>query len=1143
MSYMDRIEKIRNNRYITHIIRCLVIMIVALTQGVTARALPVSHYADHSVLSQGRWVRVEVPKTGLMHISSAQLRAMGFGDTSKVNVYGTGGGQLSEGLSEDNADDLPRLTVARPNGGILFFANDIFTWQPKSVSSEVPYSHTINGYAQKAYYFLSDADTGRPEPTGYKAPAISGQEIIDTFTARMVHEQDLESPAETGRMVLGEDFRTTSSRNFSFDMPDNVDGTATMRVVFGAATTGGGQLMFNVKGVTLPTTYSDRVPALIAEQFISVASTVKEITGIDDKLDLNMTFTYSGQVTTARLDYIEMFYPRKLKLHNGQLHFYLNNTTAKTAQIEGCTATTLLWDITDPASPRPVEYTLQQGKLQFTTPTGYSEYVAFEPSQVSAAASTSWQVVSNQDIHGMETPDMVIITLDAYKEGAEKLAKLHRDVDGMIVHVLTPDVIYNEFSGGTADVTAFRRMLKMWYDRGGERTLGYCLLMGRPSYDNKLLTHGSKKSGYTPLPIWQSLGGTSETTSYSTDAYIAMLEDVAPGFFNMRSAKQSVAVGRLPVKSSQEALEMASKIEKYVKQPSYGAWRNRIMMIADDRDRGIHLEQTETMYSLMSAAGKGDGFTYDRIYLDAFPREYTSVGLTFPTAKTRMMRNWNEGVMLTTYIGHASPTSWTHEKLMEWSDMISFTNQNLTFLYAATCSFGKWDANAVSGAEMMVLNPRAGAIGMIVPSRTVYMHNNGELTKRMAAYMLTPEPDGRAPRVGDIYRKAMNEYVDENKLRFCMMGDPAMRLPRPEGMVRFETIDGSEVDGELLHEVPALGTVGVTGSVVDYKGNLLTDFNGKVALDLYDAETVVVTEEREADSVEKIYNDRKSKLASTVVKVSGGRWQATLRLPAEISNNYSPAMIAGYAWSEQGAEANGRTENLYVYGYADNDVQDSEGPAIESLYLNTPSFADGDLVNSNPLLFARVYDALGINVSDSGIGHQMSLTIDGNKTLNDVNIYFAHDSEREGAGTITYPLSDIAPGEHTLALTVWDNANNSSTSELRFNVGAAMDPVITNLATNVNPAVADVTFSVTIDRPNTEVNCLLEVFDLSGSRVWSSEQNLTTDIQSNIQTTWDLTTGGGHRVPRGIYLYRATVTTAEGTYTSASRKLAVAGMK
>lgn len=1104
-----------------------------------ASALPAEHYASSSVLASGRWVRIKIESTGITHISNTQLKAMGFADPSKVNVFGKGGAMIPEALTADMSDDLPLLPSVKTASGIMFYANDCFSWRPTWTNSVVPFAHTINPYSAEAYYFLSDIDI-KADNRADDLTDTGGLPVITSFTSRLVHENDIEAPDHTGRQLLGEDFRSQKSRTFDFNLPDNIDGTAAVRVAFGANTSGGSALTFTANGKKLAASSADKISNVGKDQFIVNITTIKEIKEIDNKLSLGIDFSYSGMLVTARLDYIEVCWPRALRLHEGSLLFQFDNTEDTAAEISGLSSSSLIWDVTDPASPREVSFTLQGNKGTFRAPAGYHEYVAFEPSAI-AAKNVTWTKVANQDIHALPSPDLVIISFEEYMQGANRIAELHRSHDGMLVHVLTPEAIYNEFSGGVPDVSAFRKLLKMWHDRPGERPLRYCLLMGRPSYDNKCVTSAQKAAGYRPMPIRQSPTGTTETSSFSTDAYIAMLDDCAEDEFNLRSARQYVGVGRLPVKSAKEALEMAAKIENYVCNPTYGAWRNKIMMIADDRDNSIHLEQSQRLYNELITEGRGNRFTYDRLYLDAYPQELSSVGPIFPSAKSRMMRNWNEGVILTTYIGHASPTSWTHEKLLEWSDMISFTNPNLTFLYAATCSFGKWDAPSVSGGEMMVLNPTAGAIGMIVPSRTVYMANNGTLTNLVGKVLLTPRPDGEPYAIGDILYRAQNEYVDENKLRFCLMADPAIRMPRPSLSVNIASIDHTDIsdDSNPMPELRAMGTGVIEGTVVNTDGSTATDFNGNIILDLYDAEMPVTTIDRASDSKVTVYNDRRTRLSSVMAKVKEGQWSATIMLPSEIDNNYSPALISAYAWTDTGREANGNTDRLYVYGYNEDQGADSEGPEIEKFYLNSSAFADGALVNSSPIVFANVFDQSGINISDSGLGHKMSITIDGKKTYNDVSIYYTHDTERIGAGSIAYPLDDIEPGKHTLSFTVWDNANNSSTASLEFNVGAAVDPVISHLSTDANPASTDVTFTIGIDRPNTKVECLLEVFNLEGRKVWHHTEDVSTDRDSRIRVKWDLCATAGSRVPRGIYLYRATVTAPEGTYSSSTRKLAV----
>ena len=105
-------------------------------------ALDASHYAQHSVLSEGKWATVEVSETGMTLITDAMLRNLGFSDPSKVRVYGTGGSMAAEALDASMPDDLPIVPSVRTSRGIVFFARDNHTWAPRD--GVRPYAHTIN---------------------------------------------------------------------------------------------------------------------------------------------------------------------------------------------------------------------------------------------------------------------------------------------------------------------------------------------------------------------------------------------------------------------------------------------------------------------------------------------------------------------------------------------------------------------------------------------------------------------------------------------------------------------------------------------------------------------------------------------------------------------------------------------------------------------------------------------------------------------------------------------------------------------------------------------------------------------------------------------------------------------------------------
>ncbi len=1116
----------------------------------TAKALPKGFFAENSALAEGKWVRFSVTSTGMKLIPAATLRAMGFADISKVNVYGTGGKMVPEKLDPTISDDLPILPSIKSEKGLIFFANDIISWNQ---ASDVPYSHTINPYDTRSLYFLSDREPAKKLIMQEIAAPVATDSIVTTFKERRVHETEKAAPGESGRTLFGEDFRGNKTISFPFTLDGLAGKEAIVKIKFGAKSASTSSIIVTANGHRLPASSSDQLKASVSStEYCKMLSTVKTFDNTDTRLNLDIAYSSSATASFARLDFIELFYDRQLALDKGQLYFYTTAKEKLTGHIQGCSASTVIWDVTVPYDAKTVKFNLKGSTAEITLQESYHEYIAFDPERVEAI-SPEWENVANQNIHGMETPDMVIISYDTYMDAARRIAALHRDHDGMKVLVLRPEEIYNEFSGGVADVSAFRKLLKMWYDRDGEEGIKYCLLMGRPHFDNRGLSEEARGIGYRPMPIWQEPNLFTEAASYSTDCYIAMLDDCKSGF-NMASAKQRVAVGRLPVTSAKEANEMATKIEKYVKEPNYGAWRNKMLFLADDIDSdkdadtpvndnnpATFFDQTQKIYSIISSSEEGKKYLYDRIYMDSYQLEYTSVGLTYPQAKSKLLATIDEGVVYANYLGHANPRSWTHEKILEWNDINSFSNKNLPFLFGGTCEFARWDANAVSGGEIMLLNPNGGVIAMVMPSRTVYITQNYKLNRAMAPYLLKKKGSDKPVRLGDFYINGMNDYSDTNKLRFCFLGDPALTFPQPINTVSIDTIDDHDMSDTEAEApvIPALGKISLSGSIHTPTGEIDESFTGSLELVLYDSEKVISTKDF-GKGLDRTYNDRKVRLTTTSVRVEQGKWTARLLLPSEIENNYSPALISAYAWNDQnGVEAHGMTENIYIYGYDSEAPSDEKDPVIESYYLNSPSFVSGNVVHSTPVVFASLYDESGINISDAGIGHRITLTLDGKKVYSDVSDYFSVNPEREGAGNLCYPLDEIEPGKHTLTLSAWDNAGNSTSSTIEFNVGAAIDPVITDITTNVNPASTSVVFAVTVDRPNSTLGCTIEVFDLNGRVVWSSTEKLSTDTNCVLNTTWNLCDHSGVRVPRGIYLYRATVTTQEGTYSSKSRKLAV----
>lgn len=1114
----------------------LLAAIMMLLIAPAAYSLNPDFYAATSRLSSGKWAKIEVTATGMQLITNATLKSLGFSDPQKVNVYGFGGRVLSESLDNSMTDDLPILPSVITPEGIIFFGHDHISWN-KSTDSP---GHKMNPYSEKSFYFISDCDATRPEPGEPKVAFNESYPETTKFKRRILHEQEVIAPYDSGSLLLGEDFKTQPRRVFSFNLPD-AEGEADVNVCFGANVSNGSSTLNIDLGDGDP--YSCNIPGVNSSQVFLVRKSFSGKVEAKDKLDVTIQYSNTGVASTAALDFIEIFYDSSIRLRDNQLYFYIEPTSESNVRVENCNETTVIWDVTDPLHPRLADLRREGSSGVFTTPAGYHEYVAFNNSKCGYAVKEAGKI-ANQNIHGMDIPEMLIVAPYSFKSAADRLALLHEQTDGRRCLVLTPEEVYNEFSSGTPDATAFRKLLKMWYDRAqaaGVPHTKFCLLMSRPTYDNKGCTAEGKKNPYPRIPIWQTETYFSESTSYSTDDYIGMLADnIIP--LNKNSAEIMVAVGRMPVRTLAEAESAVAKIEKYLKSPNLGYWRNNIMVIADDQDAGVHLKQAETVMSLLTSAPRGDKYVYEKLYLDAYPLEYSGVGAVYPQAKARLLEKWNEGVAWIDYIGHANPTSWTHENLLTWNDINSMNNKNLPFLYAATCEFLRWDSDDISGGEIMWQNPDGGVIGMICPSRTVYITLNGLLNAASAKFLLTEDENGNLPALGEVMVKGKNDTPnDNNKLRYGFCGDPSLTLPNPSYEVRIDGFNGT-LPGKAEDDYPvvgARGTISLQGSITDRSGNVMEDFDGIVELRIFDSETVRTTLGNGADGKVDTYNDRKNRLYTGRAKVNGGRWSTTAALPSEIENNYSPALISLYGYSDTGKEATGSFDKFYIYGFSETAQEDNEGPVVSELWLNNPGFLSGDVVSPSSLFKAVFSDPSGINVSDGGIGHNLSLTIDEKNFISDLALYYAQNEEDATSGSVTYPLSGLEPGEHTLKFTVWDNANNSTTRTLDFKIAADWTPTITTLTTDAFPATSSVNFIVATDGVIDGMECAVDVIDLSGKTLWTGKSKIS-ENSSSVRIPWDLNSSNGGRLPRGIYMYRATVTGKNGYSTTKTKKIAVA---
>lgn len=1151
---------------------------MAMLTAAYAAAFPVDRYADTSALATGHWVKVSVPENGLYALTPAQLRQWGFsGQADRIRVCGYGATAIPDQMTTSNyIDDLPAIpTFVTPGGNVVFYGAGPETW---ATATSGRYSKTNNLYTTQGYYFITEIASGDSTLSAPEVPVVGLPEATQperSFWQRLQHEKELYSPGQAGPQLVGENFKYNTSQTFTFDLPGRIDNDETgiwFEVSFVAKTYGqASTLNFTANGQSVPTLSADRIPSTINDLHYHGSEgvtrhTLPELDG--NRLTLGITHTSPVAVENAWLNYISVNYQRKLEMAaNGYLMFWSNR---KEFALAGAKEGSVILDVTTPSTIYRMDAgaVTSDGTRRWTTNfTGWRTYVAFNP-DAALPAPAYVGTVANQDLHGTITamagnvPDMVIVAPRQLMAQAQRIVRLHTTdpVEPLDVRVYCADDIYNEFSSGSPNPAGLRKFFKMIWDNGKdlapqgyESKFRYALLMGRATFDNRHLCDNTRNFTSFTIPNWtagnmrQSL---NDTDGYNTDDFMTLLKDNSGNDMGLNDL--CIALGRIPARSTTEANMYIDKLEQYMRSSKKTGWKTSAMFLADDGDLGRHMDQTESQIKNMQAI-PGNPLMANKVYIDAYTRESG----VYPLARDAMFRFLDEGVVWWNYIGHANDHALTHNGQLTYTDLNNMLYKHLPVFYAATCDFLRWDQNSVSGGELMFFERYGGAIAVISATRPVYIYENGLLNNAVGRHLGARDADGRLLTVGEIYRRSKNNILTDagahltnpNRLKFVLMGDPAMRMSCPSDIAVISDIDGKPLEDldttDNPMELHALQTATVNGYITTPDGSVRTDFNGVVTATLYDAQYSTTTNGYPDNNTEgkKVTFERQgSRLSASSAQVKDGKFSVNITVPMDIADNYRPAAISLYAYADHGTdEAAGLEENLYVYGYDTTSAPDTIRPEIEAIYLNHNSFVDGDMTNTSPLLIARVSDNVAINLSNSGIGHSMVAQLDGKQTFTDVSLYYTPATDGTPGGTINYPLTDLMPGPHALTLRVWDTSANSTTATVNFNVGERVAPKIYDIYTDTNPAVDRANFYITHDRPEQMLSVTVEVYNLLGHPLWSKTVSGISDMFTSTPVQWDLTDNSGRRVSRGIYLYRATITADGGqTFDTGSRRIAVA---
>ncbi len=758
--------------------------------------------------------------------------------------------------------------------------------------------------------------------------------------------------------------------------------------------------------------------------------------------------------------------------------------------------------------------------------------------------------ITNQNHHAATPVDMVIIipTTQRLLAQAERLKALHEQHDSLRVRIVPADELYNEFSSGTPDANAYRRYLKMLYDRAETASdmPRYLLLLGDGAWDNRMrISDWSMCSPDDFLLCYESENSYSETECYVSDDYFCLLDDNEGG--NMLTTDMAdVAVGRIPARTADEATGVIDKIERYINHQDAGSWQNVICFMGDDGNQNQHMDDADSV--AQSVEMLYPTMVVKRIMWDAYTRVSSSTGNTYPDVTRLIKQQLQQGALIMNYSGHGSASVMSHESVMWVEDFEAVNSMRLPLWVTASCDIMPFDGQEENIGEACFFNKKGGAIAFYGTTRTVYQNYNRLMNLVFTRRVLSLDSQGLPMPIGEAVRQTKNELIStrqdqrENKLQYTLLGDPAVRLAVPTGKMSVDSINGQRLaDGTLL-TVKAGATVTLSGNVLNAEGQRDTTFTGQLTAVVRDIRELITCKLNDTtpDGAEEAftYYDRPNTVFSGNNSVKDGHFTFTFVVPMDIKYSDLPVLINLYAINDaKTLTANGICDQLALNG-TQQQSGSNVGPDIYC-YLNSPSFTNGGKVNTTPYFIAELNDEDGINVSGSGIGHDLQLVIDGDaqKTyvLNDA---FQYDFGSYTSGKVGYSIPELTYGTHKLLFRAWDVLNNSSTVELNFEVAKGVGPHLADISCTPNPATTHTKFRIVHDRVGGQMDVRLELFDMSGRHLWTySESGVASDNTYTVD--WDLTTDGGRRLQTGVYLYRLSISTDGSTYASKSKKLIV----
>lgn len=1084
---------------------------------------------ENSVLASGNWYKIPTSEKGVYKIDYNYLQSLGINpsgiDPKTFQIYGNGGGMLPQANNVSRPKDLIENTISiiGENDGsfdrgdyIIFYSDGADDINLDTTNGRL--THTKNLYSDEVYYFLTyGQNNGKRVSIG--SQPNTPQETFNYTDALFYHETEKFNLLKSGRDWYGEDLTKgiVTINKAGINIPANTIISIRSKELIQSSIINA-TVQHTLNGKTLGTVSygkSDTTPYGVKGVSKTSSYSINSNDISNNLLSFSLNLNNKGDNDIiAKLDYLEIQY-RDLIKGDGFQEIISTESKAYNSvgfNLTNVTSTTTVWDISD--IENITNYTINSNSFSLNNNGEIPHLISFNKALLKAPKQGT--PIPNQNLRGVtDINELIIITHPDFMEQANKLADFKRDFNQYTVEVVDVRQIYNEFGSGKADITAIRDFIRNRYQkRTATDSVRFVQLIGDCSYDYK-----NNQFPGNFIPIYESRQSLNDVRTYSSDDYFAFMDD-NEGEWNENESNHimDLAVGRFPVQTPEQAELIVDKVINYSENlATFGKWRNNLCFVADDDDNNMHTEASDVVSS--TAERESPSMNIKKLFVDSYQNISSPGGETAPELNDAIVRTIEEGVLLINYTGHGSEVRWTGESILDKSTINKLRNYNkLPFFITATCEFGRYDDPSISsGGERILLSEKGGGIGALTTTRPVYASSNLVINNAFFNYVFKANPDGSRPSIGEVMRNTKNASISGiNNRNFSLLGDASIVLAYPKHQITITDINNNGVNVSNPDTLKALSEISVSGEIRDLNNNHINNFNGKAFISIFDKKSEKKTLGQGKNPVYS-YTIQENKLFNGQASVKDGEFSFKFVVPKDISYNYDFGKISMYATENNDPiDAGGYNTNLIIGGVDENAPLDTTAPKIR-LYMDTTTFISGDKVNPNTTLIVKLSDENGINTSSTGIGHEITATLDKKTSKTEVlNQYYTSDEDTYKSGYLRYDYKDLTPGLHTITVKAWDSHNNSNESNIFFYV----NDLALEAHNYPNPFSEQTDFFIKQNRFNDNVDIEIVIYNSQGQHVRLIKDSVTGIDYTILNFSWNGKDDNSTKVRSGLYFFK-----------------------